>query len=200
MIGRKRWLERGENENFAVGRDFENCAAAVADVEAAAFVEREAGGDAHAFNPLHGAAVGRDAVDGAVIAAGNEKMAVADEGEACGVHHFGDERLHHVVRSDLVKRDGNFLSALAAESDVNISVGIHGGVRDGMQIVGDLHAERDRETARFRCCPCSRARASGAPLGRARSGDFRRRAPGCLPPGRIAPEGACGCVCRSRCL
>ncbi len=79
MIGRERRLERGEDENFAVRADLENRAAAIADVEIAAFVERDARGDAHAFDPLHRAAVGRNAVDGAVIAAGNEKIAVAIE-------------------------------------------------------------------------------------------------------------------------
>jgi hypothetical protein len=58
MISRQRRLDGGEYENFAVGSDFENRAAAVADVEAAVFVERKAGGDAHALNPLHCAASG----------------------------------------------------------------------------------------------------------------------------------------------
>ena len=76
MIRRDRWFERGENKNFAIGANLENRTAAVTDVEAAGFVERKAGGDAHAFDPLHGAAVGRDAMDGAIVAAGNEEMAV----------------------------------------------------------------------------------------------------------------------------
>jgi hypothetical protein len=45
-----------------------------------------------------------------------------------------------VVRSDLVERDGNFLAALAAEGDVDVSFGIDGGAGDGMEVVGDLHA------------------------------------------------------------
>src|ERR1700677_3694199 len=73
-------LDGGKDENFAVGSDFENRAAAIADVEAAAFVERQAGGDAHALDPLHGAAIGRDAVHGAVVAAGNEEIAVIIDG------------------------------------------------------------------------------------------------------------------------
>ena len=149
MISGERRLERGEDENFAVGADFENRAAAVADVEAAGFIEGEAGGDAHAFDPLHRAAVGRNAVDGAVVAAGNEKVAVAIDRQAGGVHQFGDEGLHRVVRSDFVERDGNFLAALAAEGDVDVAFGVDGGAGDGMQVVGDLHAERHRERSAF---------------------------------------------------
>ena len=165
VIGRKRRLERGENENFAVGSDFKNCAAAIADVEAAAFVERETGGDAHAFDPLHGAAVRRDAMDGAVVAAGNEEMAVRMNGQARGVHHFGDERLHQVIRSDSVERDGNFLSALAAEGDVNISVGVNGGAGDGVEIVGDLHAQRHGKWRAFDAAHADADGASGCSFG-----------------------------------
>src|SRR6202522_117842 len=110
-------LDGGEDENFAVRSDFENRAAAIADVEAAALVERQAGSDAHALDPLHCAAVGRDAVHGAVVAAGNEEIAVTIDGQAGGVHHLGDEGFYYVARSDFVKRDGNFLAALAAEGD-----------------------------------------------------------------------------------
>ena len=140
MIRGERRLERGEDKNFAVGADFENRAAAIAHVEAAGFVEREAGGDAHAFDPLHGAAVGRNAVNRAVVAAGDEKVAVVVDREAGGIHQLGDERLHGVVRSDFVERDGNFLAALAAEGDVDVSFGVDGGIGDWMQIVGNLHA------------------------------------------------------------
>ena len=51
-----------------------------------------------------------------------------------------------VVRGrDLVERDRNFLPALAAVGDVNVSFGVHGGIGHRMQVVGDLHAELDRE-------------------------------------------------------
>src|SRR6202453_1355096 len=135
MIRGEGRLDGGEDENFAVGSDFENRAAAIADVEAAAFVERQAGGDAHAFDPLHGAAVGRDAMHGAVVAAGNEEIAVAINREAGGGHHLGDEGFYYVSRGDFVKRDGNFLAALAAEGDGDIAFGGQRGAGDGMQIV-----------------------------------------------------------------
>src|SRR5271156_1181888 len=96
MISRKRRLDCSEDENFAVGRDLKNRAAAIADVKAAAFVERKASGDAHALDPLHCAAVGRDPMHGAVVAAGNKEIAVAIDGEAGGGHHFGDERFYRV--------------------------------------------------------------------------------------------------------
>src|ERR1700683_5593357 len=127
-------LDCSEDENFAGGSDFENRAAAIADVEAAALVERQAGSDAHALDPLHCAAVGRDAMHGAVVAAGNEEIAVIVDGQPGGVHHFGDEGFYYVAGSDFVKRDGNFLAALAAEGDVDVSFRVHGRTGDGMQI------------------------------------------------------------------
>ena len=81
----------------------------------------------------------------AVVAAGDVEIAIAVERQAGGIHQLGDERLHRVVRRDFVERDGNFLPALAAEGDVDVSFGIHRGIRHGMQIVGDLHAQRHRE-------------------------------------------------------
>ncbi len=149
MICGERGLERCEDENFAVGADFENRAAAIAHVEAASFVECEAGGDAHAFDPLHGATVGGNAVNCAVVAAGNEKVAVVVDCEAGGIHQLGDERLHGVIRGDFVERDGNFLAALAAEGDVDVSFGVDGGAGDWVEVVGDLHAERHWERSAF---------------------------------------------------
>src|ERR1700691_1084503 len=158
-------LDGGEDKYFAVGSDFENRAAAIADVEAAAFVERKAGGDAHAFDPLHCAAVGRDAMHGAVVAAGNEEIAVAINREAGGVHHFGDEGFYYVARGDFVKRDGNFLSALAAEGDVDIAFRVYRRTGDGMQIVGNLRAERHGKWHAFDAAhahaDCSSPRAIG---------------------------------------
>src|ERR1700683_2982029 len=152
-------LDGGEDKYFAVGSDFENRAAAIADVEAAAFVERKAGGDAHAFDPLHGAAVGRDEVHGAVVAAGNEEISVTIDGQAGGVHHFGDEGFYYVAGSDFVKRDGNFLAALAAEGDVDVSFRVHGRTGDGMQIVGNLRAERH---GKWRAFDAAHAHADGS--------------------------------------
>jgi len=149
MIRCERGLERCEDENFAVGTNFENRTAAIAHIEAAGFVEGEAGGDAHAFDPLHGAAVGRNAVDCAVVAAGNEEVAVMVDCEAGGIHQLGDERLHSVVRGDFVERDGNFLAALAAEGDVDVSFGVDCGAGDGMEVVGNLHAERHGKRSAF---------------------------------------------------
>src|ERR1700677_1580509 len=152
-------LDGGEDKYFAVGSDFENRAAAIADVEAAAFVERKASGDAHALDPLHGAAIGRDAVHGAVVAAGNEEIAVTIDGQAGGVHHLGDEGFYYVARSDFVERDGNFLAALAAEGDVDIAFGVHRGAGDGMQIVGNMRAERH---GKWRAFDAAHAHADGS--------------------------------------
>ena len=168
VIGRERRFKSGEDENLAFGIDFENRAAAVADVEVAGFIEGEAGGDAHAFNPLHGAAVGGNAVNRAVVAAGNVEESVAIDGEAGGVHHFGDEGLHGVRGGDFVQRDGNFLAALATEGHVSIALRIDGGTRNGMKVVGHLRAEREREWRAFGGAHSYAERAAFGAIGNAR--------------------------------
>ena len=88
-------------------------------------------------------------MDGALVAAGNEKIAVAIDGQAGGIHQFGDERLDAVVGGDFVERDGNFLAALPAEGDVDVAFGVDRGIADGMQVVRDLHAQRHGEGSAF---------------------------------------------------
>ena len=101
MVGGDRRLQRGENEDLAVGADLEDRAAAVADVEVLLGVEREPGGDAHALDEHGHVAVGRDLVDDAVVAAGNVEHALRVEGQRGGVHQLVDERLHVEVQVDL---------------------------------------------------------------------------------------------------
>src|SRR6266403_2819433 len=59
VVRRERRLQRGHYTNFAARANFENRAAAVANVEIFGVIERDSGGDAHAFNPLLGAPLGR---------------------------------------------------------------------------------------------------------------------------------------------
>ena len=86
-------LERGEDKNLPVGADLENGAAAVADKEVALGIEGDSGGDAHAFHPKLRAAVGGDAMNGAVIAAGDVEHAGRVQSQPGGIHEFGDEGL-----------------------------------------------------------------------------------------------------------
>src|SRR5260370_20304367 len=144
MIRGKRRLQRGEHKNFAAGADFENRAAAIADVKIFRVIEGDARGDAHAFNPLLGAAIRRDAVNGAVVAAGDEEVTVAIEGQPGGIDQRSDERLDAVIRSDFVKGNGNALAARPAKGHVDISVGVDRWVGDWMKIVRDLHGDGNR--------------------------------------------------------
>jgi len=98
----------------------------------------------------------------AVVAARNVKNAVAIHGQARGIHQLGDEWFDSVVGRDFVKRHGNFLAALAAEGDVDVSPAIYGRIRDGMQIVGDQLAESD---GKRRACGVARLHADGAAFG-----------------------------------
>ena len=63
------------------------------------------------------------------------------EGQAGGVHHLGDERLHGEVQIDLVDRDRHLLAARAAEGGVDVAEGVDRGVGDRVQVLGDQHAD-----------------------------------------------------------
>src|SRR5258708_12747633 len=77
----------------------------------------------------------------AVAAAGDEEIAHAIERQAARIHQRSDERLHAVIRGDLVKRNGNTLAPRAGKRDVNVAVQIDRGIRDGMKVVRDLQAD-----------------------------------------------------------
>src|ERR1700736_1513979 len=97
MIGGERRLQGGKNKNFAAGTDFKNCSAAIADVKIFLLVEGDSGGHAHALDPLLAAAVGSDAMDCAVVAAGNEQITGFVHGQAGGIDQRGDKGLDAVV-------------------------------------------------------------------------------------------------------
>ena len=134
-------LKRGKNKNFAASANLENRAAAVAHVQVFRMVERDPRGDAHAFDPLLRAAFGRDAMDGAVVAAGDEKISLAVERQPAGIHKGVDERLYAVVRGDLVQRHGNALPARPGKGDVDVAFEIHRRICDRMKIVRDLQSD-----------------------------------------------------------
>src|SRR5579863_8299865 len=63
------WLQRGEDVNLPRAADFENGAAAVADVKILFRVEGQPTGDAHAFHINRSASTRRDLVNDAIVAA-----------------------------------------------------------------------------------------------------------------------------------
>src|SRR5215468_3695427 len=107
VISGHRGFECGKDKNLAVRTYLENRSAAISHVEVPGAIERETGGNAHAFDPLLGAAVGRDAVDSSVVAAGNVKISAAIQRQTRRVDQRGEERFHVIVRSDLVQRHWN---------------------------------------------------------------------------------------------
>ncbi len=141
VVGGDGRFQRGEDEDLAAGTDLENGAAAIAHVEILLAIEGDSGGHAHAFHEHGHVAVGRDLVDEAIVAAGDVQHALAIEGQRGGVHQLVDERLHGEVQIDLVDRDRDFLAARSAEGGVDIAEGIDRGVGDGMQAIGQQHAD-----------------------------------------------------------
>src|SRR5579883_1057167 len=77
VVSRYGRFESGEDENLPARADFEDGAAAIADVEIFLGIEGDAGGDAHALDPLFGTTFGSDAMNRAVVAAGDEEIAAA---------------------------------------------------------------------------------------------------------------------------
>src|SRR5256886_13528940 len=142
-------LQRCKNKNLAAWADLENRAAAVANVQIVVVIERDACSDAHAFDPLLGAAIGRDAMDGAVVAAGDKEIAPAVERQAAGIHQRRDEWLHAVISRDFVKRNGNALAPRARKRDENIAIDIDRGIRNGMKVIRDLQSDVYRMWRRF---------------------------------------------------
>src|ERR1700687_5656474 len=98
VISRQRWFQRRENENLAARADFKNCAAAITDVQILLAIERDPRRHTHAFNPLFRAAIRRNAMDRAVIAARYEKIASAVHRQSAGINQRRDEWFHAVVR------------------------------------------------------------------------------------------------------
>ena len=97
-------------------------------------------------------------MDGAVVAAGNEQIAGAIDGQAGGINQRGDERLDAVVGGDLIERNGDALAARAAEGDINISERVDCWIAHGMQVVGDLQADGYADAAGSRDRRWPRAR------------------------------------------
>jgi len=102
VVGGDGRLERGEDENLAVGTDLEDRAAAVAHIEVLLAVEGDPGGHPHAFDENRHVAVGHRLVHETVVAAGDVEQALGVESQASGIHEVVDERLHAVVQVDLV--------------------------------------------------------------------------------------------------
>src|SRR5262245_14772918 len=71
------------------------------------------------------------------------------ERESARVRQRGDKWLHAEIRGDLIKRNRNALAARSAESDVGVSLGVYSGIRDGVQVVGDLQTNGNRERLAF---------------------------------------------------
>ena len=140
MISGDRRLERGENVNLARGTDFEDRAAAVADVQILLLVEGDARGNPHPLHIDRWRSVGAGLVHDAVVAAGNIERPVAPKSKPRRVHHVGDERCHRIVQADLVNRHRRLLAAGAAETGVNVAKLVDRRIGHRMQVVGDGNA------------------------------------------------------------
>src|SRR5262245_51426069 len=138
-------LQCGKDKNFPRRADLEDSPAAIADVEILLAIECQPGGDAHTLDPLFNAAIGRNAMYGAVVSAGNKKTSRVVEREAARIRQRCDKRLDAEICGDFVKRDGNPLAARPAEGDVGVALGVDGRIRDRVKVVGDLQTDRDRK-------------------------------------------------------
>src|ERR1700730_9507618 len=118
MIRGERRFDGCKNKNFAAWTNLEYCSAAVAHIKILAAVEGDARSDAHPLDPLLRAALGRNAVNRAVVPVGDEKIPLAAHDKAAVMHERCDERLYAVVRCNFIERNGNALSAVARKRNV----------------------------------------------------------------------------------
>src|SRR5580693_3621593 len=125
MIGGQGRFESRENVDLALAADFEDCAAAVADVEISVGIEDHAGGDTHAFYVYGKVSGGGHLIDHAVVAAGGVEDAFGVEGQAGGVHEVSDQGLSAMVRVDFIDGNGGFLAGRSAEGRVDISSAVY---------------------------------------------------------------------------
>src|ERR1700730_15987764 len=79
-------FQGGKNKQIAAGADFKNRAAAIAYIKIFVLVEGDSGGYAHAFDPLLAAAIGGNAMNGAVVAGGYEQISGFVDGQARGIN------------------------------------------------------------------------------------------------------------------
>ena len=143
VIGRDAGLEGGVDEDLALGIDFEDGAAAVADKEVALGVEGRAGSHAHALGVNGELAGGVDAIDIALGARGDKEISLGIEGQAGGVQDAGDKRRAAAVGANANHRDRGLLAAGAGDGGVDHAGAADGRAGDRMQAVGKLagHAQ-----------------------------------------------------------
>src|SRR5579872_4971809 len=144
MIRGDRRLQCCKHKNFAARADLENRTAAIADVQIPSTVERDPRRDAHPFDPLLGAPIGRYFVNRPVVAARHKQIAISIQRQSRRIDQRRDKRLYAVVRGHLIKRHRNRLPARPAERHINIPFEIDRRIPDGMQVVCDLQSDRHR--------------------------------------------------------
>src|SRR5437868_9367279 len=134
-------LEGSEDKDLPVACNLENGSAAVTDIEVLFAIKCDPGGHAHAFRISRHGAVGRNLVDSAVVARGDVHLSLAIEGDAGGVHHFGQKGLDVVVGVDFVDRHGDFLTARTRKGDVDVAFRIESRIGHGVQVLRNRHRD-----------------------------------------------------------
>src|SRR5262249_42530698 len=122
--------------------DAEYRSTAVAHINLALVIKRQARRDpqigSHGLNFLER----RDAIERTVVTAGHVKRAFAAESHARWADNVGDEGRYRVVRSDFIDRNGNLLAALPRQRHIDAAViAIDRRVSDRVKILRYLRAE-----------------------------------------------------------
>src|SRR6266568_2410464 len=135
MIGGYAGFEGGKDKNLAVGCDFEDCAAAVADVEIAECVKGETSGHAHALRISSEFARSRKTIHSAVMAGGNVEVPRGIEGESRGVHDVSRQGMQGRFIVDTEQGIGHGLPAAAGKGYKDVPGVVNGGVGDRVQVL-----------------------------------------------------------------
>src|SRR5579884_120689 len=97
MIGGDGRFERSEHVDLARAADFEDGAAAIADIKIFLAVESDSGCDAHALDEYRHIAAARDLIHNPVVTAGDIEDSLAVKCQPGGIHQIGNEWLRIVI-------------------------------------------------------------------------------------------------------
>src|ERR1051326_1723721 len=141
MIRGDRGFKRCKHVNLARAADLENRAAAISDIQVFVLIECQTGRNTHAFYEHRSVSVRSHLVYDAVVTARYIERAFIVQSEAGGVHDVGDKGPRRIVQINLVNRYRGLLAARSTERGVYVPKAVHCGVRNRIQVVGDLDAD-----------------------------------------------------------
>lgn len=141
MISSHAGLEGGEDERVAMAINLEDGATAITNVQIACGVEGNTRGHAQTLSDQSGRTTWSHTIHGSVEATGSVESTFAVKGKAAGIGQSTAKGLCGKVGVEFEKANRGLLAACTAQSDVDATIGIKGGIADGMKVFGNLDSD-----------------------------------------------------------